>query len=381
MSGIETTPFEDGSSMFLHDLPVEVLLLILKNCSAQDLVAIGQTCSHFRNIIASDTLWKSVCIKDFSVKTLGRIKSYYNLYSKLLHKHGWMLGTYHCQIEPYGGLFEIRYQDEEIHGINLLADASRPTGPLTEYLMFIIKSSEHDPQCVINSNTYHTGKITKTGEKTFTYICENTSAHGEEETEHMDIYEGMGLREGIIYKRIDIQNDQKLPQNLKLVSGNLCPQVISPGIFTAVYGGHGVEIVYFDFQNENIIHGLKITGDPNVYSGKTTIKFDIRHQVTPSIEEQRSLDMLKSFSPHSSVPVQSIQSQRFVIPGDCQLEADETPVPDRCIARYKADGQIAFDNFYNPSFSLVHVAVFNNDLLGAIWIDIGHFRFYHRVNK
>ena len=83
----------------LYDLPEEVLLLIFRMCSAKDLSALSRTCVRLAQVAHTDLLWKELCWREYQVEDLGTrmgsgVKSYFQLYSQLLYRHGWMLGSY-----------------------------------------------------------------------------------------------------------------------------------------------------------------------------------------------------------------------------------------------------------------------------------------------
>lgn len=51
------------------------------------------------------------------------------------------------------------------------------------------------------------------------------------------------------------------------------------------------------------------------------------------------------------------------------------------VFRYHGFGQIAYEGFHRPTFTPVQVIVFNNDLLGVVWIELTAFSLFSRVQR
>ena len=54
---------------------------------------------------------------------------------------------------------------------------------------------------------------------------------------------------------------------------------IEPGLFKGDYGCHGTELVHLSYSNEGdegvMFSGMKVTGDPNVPSGRNSFKGNV----------------------------------------------------------------------------------------------------------
>ena len=55
--------------MHINDLPEEVLLLVIENCTAKDLHALAHTCSHFAKIMKLDIIWKKLYKKKYNMES------------------------------------------------------------------------------------------------------------------------------------------------------------------------------------------------------------------------------------------------------------------------------------------------------------------------
>eukprot|EP01125_Pyxidicula_operculata_P019173 TRINITY_DN6926_c0_g1_i1.p1 TRINITY_DN6926_c0_g1~~TRINITY_DN6926_c0_g1_i1.p1 ORF type:complete len:249 (-),score=26.74 TRINITY_DN6926_c0_g1_i1:227-973(-) len=63
---------------------------------------------------------------------------------------------------------------------------------------------------------------------------------------------------------------------------NLINSIDLNGTWLAVYGAHGLEVIRVTQTGYNV-HGLKIKGDPNVPSGKTTFEVTLKHDLVSGI--------------------------------------------------------------------------------------------------
>uniref|UniRef100_A0A8C4QQP3 Uncharacterized protein n=1 Tax=Eptatretus burgeri TaxID=7764 RepID=A0A8C4QQP3_EPTBU len=65
-----------------------------------------------------------------------------------------------------------------------------------------------------------------------------------------------------------------------------------PGLFKGTYGSHGLELVLLSFHGESA-HVTKITGDPNVPAGQTSLQIDMSQPlVLDHLEQQQNLQAL-----------------------------------------------------------------------------------------
>nr|XP_045605623.1 F-box only protein 31-like [Procambarus clarkii]XP_045605624.1 F-box only protein 31-like [Procambarus clarkii]XP_045605625.1 F-box only protein 31-like [Procambarus clarkii]XP_045605626.1 F-box only protein 31-like [Procambarus clarkii]XP_045605628.1 F-box only protein 31-like [Procambarus clarkii]XP_045605629.1 F-box only protein 31-like [Procambarus clarkii] len=385
----------------LAELPEIVLVYILRWCKARDLVALSSTCQLFYQLTAYDLLWKDLCWKDFSIAQpdLGPIVSYRKLYTNLLHKYGCILGVYQSQVVPCGGLVEIRYKAGSIEGVQWESSLEQNVfNPLKESIIFTIIGNEEPPKCVCIPNIYphnctleidkRKGIVTQhcsSSEKHITEIRDQSGFDSVDfhlEPRHIYLtFLNEVIGNGLVYKPLILPTPYDIPDDLKAKDGSFPSQIITPGLFQGSYGSHGLEIILFRFKDEYEIHGHKVTGDVNVHANKISVKILLKYPVSPSREDQRSLSVLMSMEPTmSNTPLSAITEQHFILPDDCHHNTI-TPIPTVCKARFHGFGQIAFIWFQRPSFTPVQVIVFNNDLLGVIWLELNSFSLYSRIKK
>ena len=78
------------------DLPVEILILVIKRCNAADIINLSATCrTLYTALTACQQEWKNLCAEDFDVHltTQGKFASYKDVY-RLLYASRILTGSY-----------------------------------------------------------------------------------------------------------------------------------------------------------------------------------------------------------------------------------------------------------------------------------------------
>ncbi|XP_069979201.1 F-box only protein 31 isoform X2 [Penaeus vannamei] len=391
---------KDSGGLHLTDLSEDVLVKILMECSAHDLVAISSTCKLFYRLARDEIIWKYHYKRDYNISqaNIGDNDSYYKLYANLLHKYGWLQGTYQTEVGPFGELMEVKFENGCIKGLNWEPGSERDVdAPLKHYVMFSIKGDKKsDCVCLPDIAPHSCSFVLDKRRGQFKQQCSEPDNHIQALVEYIIsgiptesgrvnrlkmVFLNEVLGSGALHQPILIPGPHDIPQELLMKDGTLPPQLITPGLFKGSYGSHGTEFILFKYKDENELHGIKVTGDPNVYAGKISVKVSLRFPVKPlSKVEQRSYAILKDIEPEQSAePISSIKPQAFIPPDGFDLR--DTSPPDNCKARYHGFGQIAFEGFQHPNFIGAHIMVFNNDLLGVAWITLESFSLFRRVKN
>ena len=87
---------------------------------------------------------------------------------------------------------------------------------------------------------------------------------------------------------------------------------IEPGLFKGDYGCHGTELVHLSYSNEGdegvMFSGMKVTGDPNVPSGRNSFKGNVTIDSLriPIYDQVWSLDIVRLISPPTGTPKVSL---------------------------------------------------------------------------
>lgn len=391
---------KDSGGLHLTDLSEDVLVKILMECSAHDLVAISSTCKLFYRLARDEIIWKYHYKRDYNISqaNIGDNDSYYKLYANLLHKYGWLQGTYQTEVGPFGELMEVKFENGCIKGLNWEPGSERDVdAPLKHYVMFSIKGDKKsDCVCLPDIAPHSCSFVLDKRRGQFKQQCSEPDNHIQALVEYIIsgvptesgrvnrlkmVFLNEVLGSGALHQPILIPGPHDIPRELLMKDGTLPPQLITPGLFKGSYGSHGTEFILFKYKDENELHGIKVTGDPNVYAGKISVKVSLRFPVKPlSKVEQRSYAILKDIEPEQSAePISSIKPQAFIPPDGFDLR--DTSPPDNCKARYHGFGQIAFEGFQHPNFIGAHIMVFNNDLLGVAWITLESFSLFRRVKN
>lgn len=155
---------------------------------------------------------------------------------------------------------------------------------------------------------------------------------------------------------------------------------LKPGIFKGTFGGHGIEFVSIEKKSPYQYEAVKISGDPNVPSGKVTFCGDLRDFLFPSEEDQLSIDKLKPMEPERQQDPNVYRTlQPYRSPPDCFVRSP-FPLPDQCRARFKAECQVSEWGYSAPQFIKAHLIVFTQDLLALVILDIKSVVLFHRLS-
>lgn len=382
----------------IFNLANEVLASIFKHLDGLDLGTVAKTCQRFRNATLIDPIWQHLCERDYGVSSLDQwpLSSFRELYIIVLHRYGCLLGVWKCNINPYGGLLQIKASPGKIEAFDCRAPFDPDiTSALRPKLMFAIKIQDGEPVILCYSNweeVPHTANL-RIGDPVegkvcqFSIECNNNNKH----EIPSDREEGMGVLRRwmkeeynnetllsfqphmvqlVLMKYVTMHSLHRQPvqfQVLNLQRPSANDLVMTPGVFKGTYSSHGVELVMVTVDGYKIT-GTKITGDPNVPGGQITFDVDLRQPVTdelePAKQEQNS---------------GACGDREFSLPSAC--EARYTNFPNVCRARYHGRGQIASHGFMSPQWTPGHFVLFNDNLFGFRWLELMSFSVYSRATE
>lgn len=372
------------------------------------MAALSLTCTTFYNVTSSDVLWKRLCERELRQKSLnlGNVESYRKLYTNLLHKYKAMLGMYQTQVVHYGGLLEVKYVDGNIVGtaIDGTNDRGEIFQDLKEEVTFTIRGDVEPPEHVclpgIDGHSCNIEVDPVTGE--VHHDCLERGKHINKlkndsscSVNHLDFETVRSKLQHIIKrfsksnvplisKPLKIPSPDDIPTALRLTNGKVPSQIITPGLFKGDYSSHGVEVILFKYASDNELHGIKVTGDPNIPAGKISIKCYLDFPLQPTLKEQGFLKSLASVEKKKrEVSLDELPKQTFMLPADLYIDDLSSAVhaPETCMARYHGACHLAHTNFINAAFAPAHVIVFNNDLIGLIVMKLRHLFLLTRINR
>ena len=173
------------------------------------------------------------------------------------------------------------------------------------------------------------------------------------------------------------------------VSGSPQLAALTPGLFKAVYGGHGVELVHFQDGQ-----GVKVTGDPDVPFNEITFRVTCGHRISLPIGIQGDSMELKEvtekhFNRYTLPNVGTYKSLDFAIPDSFDFvipesmhRRDEVPKSlTRCLGRWVGEATLEIiENDFFPHYTPANLILFNDDVLAVMLLDPYLIRMYYRVN-
>lgn len=390
-------------SKLLLRLPPELLAHILSFLSGKDIANASRVCRAFHTASQIESVWQKRCLREYAVSLPPAVRefSYRQLYTKLLHKYGYLIGLWQTGISSYGGLLQVKFECGRLLGIEW-HPPSNPNlhDPLRRRNLFSIElqqSGQIEVFCQKHQKKSfgaHKCLLKVTNQNSFLSTCCAAESHkhpGGKEEEFLEWLK----EENTFVQELEPPLDQLLLMKFLMISGYensfqhqrltlpaLQPgAVIQPGLFKGTYSAHGLELVMLRYEEHlNRVTVTKITGDPNVPAGQITFKSDLRYPIILTGSQQMNIrELQRQETVASPTPIDRLKPQPFRIPDNC-ISQDQA-VPSACKARFYAFGQIAGHGFTNPSFTGGHWIIFNEDLFGLLWFEILSLSLFHRVQE
>ena len=168
------------------------------------------------------------------------------------------------------------------------------------------------------------------------------------------------------------------------VSGSPQLAALAPGLFKAVYGGHGVELVHFQDGQ-----GVKVTGDPDVPFNEITFRVTCGQRISLPIEIQGDSMELKEVTEKHFNRYTLLNDVDFAIPNlfdfvipESMHRRDEVPKTlTRCLGRWVGEASLEIiENDFFPHYTPANLILFNDDVLAVMLLDPYLIRMYYRVN-
>ncbi|KAH9504954.1 hypothetical protein Btru_061148 [Bulinus truncatus] len=304
--------------------------------------------------------------------------SFYDIYSKVLIKYGFF-GWKRLALLPYGGLAHVKWAVGEIQ-VNVFSPGVEAREGLNSEQFYSIKWNEvsRNVEIFCIQSTLNAQPAQLIQNEAYRYQSNKEFKIG-----FLD-YEG-------VFNKNDIRsgfNCPMLPLDLPLAQDqNISP--IQLGLYTAKYGLHGVEMIFFRLHpnDPNILEGLKITGDPNVPAGNVSVTvflnkpFILKKEDQDSVESLMEADTARTDEDYSSVLNSFANNaetrQPFLVP--VEVFEREAHLPQYCISRYIAQGRIAGQYFTSPALSKCHFVRFTPTMFGVLWFFKFFFSHHNKI--
>ncbi|PVD21274.1 hypothetical protein C0Q70_19445 [Pomacea canaliculata] len=290
----------------LESLPNELLIYILKFLDSTDVIKVAQTCKRLLQICQAEILWQHLC-------------------QRVLYHYGKFQGFWKLPGNAYGMLVHIKVENGQIVGHVIQPPLSwNVVDPVRLKPLFII--TVRDNECVVLCRQGCSAQIKMESEKA-TFKCETCLGDNkfphiseqillawlEEELESLrGNFDQRMLRHflqgnvSFLHRIYNLAEQTRYWSSLQLTKvpepRGFSISPVTPGIFKGTYGSHGLEFVQITLSEDGYtLLGNKLTGDPNVPAGETSLYIDLRQPIRLTTDEQRNIDSLKEcYCPYSS---------------------------------------------------------------------------------
>lgn len=393
------TSRKNSGHLMVNQLPPELLVKIFSYLSAKDLGSVSKVCKVFNEASRVEKIWQNRCMKDYKVRDFPPSPfSYMQLYTKVLHKYGSLLGLWQLDITHYGGLVQVKCEHGKIIGVEWITPKNPDyLKPLRQQQMFSIELSEdgetrvlclrgyHGPHkcqinmrngnfsskcCVPDKHRHPKGK----DEEFFDWVKEETG-------EILELHDGM-IHELLLTKFLNVKQYENSYNFRRLqLPRPRTKAIIQPGLFKGTYGNHGLELVLLKYDSDGYtVTATKLLGDPYVPADKITFRANLRNSMILTEIQQLSMEDLRRITrTGSAILPENLPVQPFRVPFDCMDRGSLTP--SKCKARFHGHGQVAGHGFTNSSYIPGHWIVFNEDLFGFLWLELKSLSLFHRVQE
>ncbi|XP_075045423.1 F-box only protein 31 isoform X2 [Mixophyes fleayi] len=467
---IQVQPAPRGPRNLLQ-LPPEILVEIFSCLPGTELPPLGLVCRKFRQVLGTDTIWRRRCRREYGVqenlrklevtgvscrevyvkRINPRVKSgrfmkilpdyenmeYRDVYTRLLHQYRDILGLWQPDLGPYGGLLNVVVDGFFIIGWMYLPPhdphVDEPMRLKPVFRIHLMEKKSATVECMYGPKGPHNGQIQMERKDQFCTKCLQTDYHrmsgGRQEEFRTWLRDDLGrtlddifhehMQELILMKFIYIcQYDNCLTYRRIYHPPSQPGDLLKPGFFKGTYGSHGLEIVMLSFHGTTA-KATKITGDPNVPAGQSTLEVDLTRPVRlPSLEQLRNLDELSAIimeihnqinreqrlggseeeaasgrgeDPQESSPAlrpeegeagerkepQPQEPQSFALPEEVMARNED--YPRNCKMCFYGTGLIAGHGFSSPERTPGLFILFDDDRFGFIWLELKSFSLYSRM--
>ncbi|XP_064611112.1 F-box only protein 31-like [Liolophura sinensis] len=394
----------------LKELPPELLSYLLSYLPGTELPKVCKVCRKLRDAVAVDLVWQTRCNVEyrFVSKQGWEPASFYDIYTKVLHKYGSVVGLWQPHIGPYGGLTYVKYERGQIVGYDCQPPREPDVkGPLRLKPLFSItlngESGEVEQKCHKGYGGPHKCNILLKANPleglSLEMKCLELHLHqhpGGRETalEEWILEETDGGHHGPMFHErelliikfhilMQLQHHANVMTPIKLPCLGPAVKLVDPGLYKGNYGSHGIELILLTYQGQfQEVHGMKITGDPNVPASEISITADLRRPMILTEDQQDSVEVLGEIDTPDILPgneTNFVREQPFKIPQDCIDRYRRTP--KTCRARFHGFGRIAGHGYTNPSSIPGHWIVFDEHNFGFIWLDLRSFSMFSKVTE
>mmetsp|Transcript_24828 Transcript_24828/g.98127 ORF Transcript_24828/g.98127 Transcript_24828/m.98127 type:complete len:324 (+) Transcript_24828:167-1138(+) len=290
--------------MSILDLNDRLLVQILSKLSFENILQASRCCKRLWGLVwESEELWYYV-LKDLLEEevvirqTLGLVGSY-RLLAKFLVIYSSLEGEWAGDIQPRGQLLRVEYEDGvlvgKIYGLSVGPRVGEHR--LINRLLFKLVPENYNNELKVTCKWFRLDSAVGQGSRElpdddaedsiadirmdeFTLIRSTEEDPGEVLTNPRDVYlryisrgelPPERLPRRTTYRRLKYKTQQQQSEHPADAEHN---DKLLEGIYWALYGLHGPEIIVVTYNDKGKIEGRKITGDINVPCGKVSFSID-----------------------------------------------------------------------------------------------------------
>ena len=358
--------------MDLLDLPPELLGIILSFLPEKDACMLRASCKTFKGIYDQDPF-----------------------YQKIVNTYGSMIGLWQSLGNTfYGGLFKLSFCDSarKIELVTLIPDQDIRNEIQKSKLISISLNSANEVMILDKFGKPAEIKVHQAGVTNADEYEDDNDANVLQVKVSSDCsFSTFNLVTISRYSTLTLPvltrvltRDWVTKYHGGHVSGSPQLASITPGLFKAVYGGHGVELVHVQDGQ-----GVKVTGDPDVPFNEISFRVTCGQNVSFPMEVQSDSMKLKEVTEkyfhrytlpnNTEIP----NSFDFVIP-DSMHRRDEVPKSlTKCLGRWVGEAQLSTHVFAGDRshvYTPANLILFNDNMFATMLLDPYLVRMYYRVN-
>ncbi|KAJ8908515.1 hypothetical protein NDN08_005223 [Rhodosorus marinus] len=368
--------------MSILDLNDGLLVQVLSKLSFANIFRTSRCCKRLWGLVwESEELWYYV-LKDFLEEEvvirqiLGLLGSY-RLLAKFLVKYSSLEGVWAGDIKPRGQLLRVEFEDGALVGKTYGLSVGPRLGVhrLINRLLFKLEPENHNNELKVTCKWFRQSQDSAGGEQgqgssdlpdndaedaipeirsdEFTLIRSAEEDPGEILTNPRNVYVRYISRGELPPERLPRKTTyRRLKYEIQQQSENPSDaeheDKLKEGMYWALYGLHGPEIILVTYNENSMIEGRKITGDLNVPCG----------QVSFSVE----VDCLRSYQ----LPPETVAVRQALL----QAAGDEiTHI-------HSGVGTVAEEYFRHPRLTVAELLRFRNDNFAVLWLELGNPIFF-----
>ncbi|XP_071141069.1 F-box only protein 31-like isoform X1 [Mytilus edulis] len=385
-------------TVLLTNLPPELIIRILKDLPSRDIGRLSGTCTQLRSICRTDIVWQKLCQQICDIEVEEWDTTYYNIYTKVLHRYGRCLGLWRRNMRPYGGLIQVKVDNGRLLATEYkppyVSDIHGPLRPKKVYSISINKSKNRtEILCLHGYGEAHPGSIEfETEESDVVFKCCQMSSHAHPKGSSVELSTMIKEETNKHTIPFTIDDQKRLECYMKNVQKYRLTRIevqrpdpvypIQPGLFLAHYSAHGIEIFLLKYDIiKKEAEVIKITGDPNVPAGETSIFINLRKPMQLTKDQQLDVNSLLLLEEEDIPDSDDVQprNQPFVIPPGFSTFLDDF-TPTTCEYRYFARGRIAGDDYRDPDLISVHVVPFEvHGVFFVLWFKFWDMDGFYRI--